>query len=63
LPRRGCGKEARDRLSRAGGLRGQRKTLYNRFNRWAGKGIWQRIFAAFSEAGGPPLETMLDSTH
>lgn len=42
---------------------GPRKTLYNGFNRGAGKGIWQRIFAAFAAAGGPPLETMLDSTH
>jgi len=42
---------------------GPRKTLYNRFARWAGKGVWQGIFAAFAEEGGPPLETMLDSTH
>src|SRR5215470_4902355 len=42
---------------------GRGKTLYNRFNRWAGKGVWQGFLAAFSEAGAPPLETMLDSTH
>lgn len=31
---------------------GPRKTLYNRFVRWADKGIWQNIFQASASAGG-----------
>jgi transposase len=30
---------------------GPRKTLYNRFVRWADKGIWQNIFQALASAG------------
>ena len=32
---------------------GPRKTLYNRFVRWAAKGIWVDIFHALASAGGP----------
>lgn len=32
---------------------GPRKTLYNRFVRWAAKGIWQRLFEVLAAAGGP----------
>jgi len=42
---------------------GPRKTLYNRFVRWAAKGVWQAVFAALAAAGGPPAEVLLDSTH
>lgn len=42
---------------------GPRKTLYNRWVRWARKGVWQRAFAELAAAGGPPAELMLDSTH
>lgn len=42
---------------------GPRKTLYNRFVRWARKGVWERIFLALSEAGGPPTALMIDATH
>lgn len=31
---------------------GPRKTLYNRFHRWANKGIWTGIFQALASAGG-----------
>ncbi|WP_439529140.1 transposase, partial [Pannonibacter sp.] len=41
---------------------GPRKTLYNRFVRWSEKGVWTRIFDALSQAGGPVLEVMIDST-
>lgn len=41
---------------------GPRKTLYNRFVRWAAKGVWQAVFAALAAAGGPPAEVLLDST-
>jgi transposase len=36
---------------------GPRKTLYNRFVRWA------RLFIQLSKAGGPPAALMLDATH
>jgi transposase len=42
---------------------GPRKTLYNRFVRWAAKGVWRDAFEALAAAGGPPAELMLDSTH
>ena len=42
---------------------GPRKTLYNRFVRWAAKGVWQDLFAALAAAGGPPAEVLSDSTH
>lgn len=42
---------------------GPRKTLYNRFVRWAAKGVWQAVFEALAAAGGPPAEVLLDSTH
>lgn len=42
---------------------GPRKTLYNRFVRWAGKGVWQDLFIALAGAGGPPAEVLIDSTH
>ncbi|GHE72537.1 transposase [Camelimonas fluminis] len=41
---------------------GPRKTLYNRFVRWADKGIWQNIFHALAAAGGPPAQVLIDSS-
>jgi len=41
---------------------GPRKTLYNRFVRWSEKDVWTRIFDVLSQAGGPTLEVMIDST-
>jgi transposase len=41
---------------------GPRKTLYNRFQRWASKGIWADIFQALVTAGGPPAEVLIDSS-
>ncbi|MFN4929060.1 IS5 family transposase [Bradyrhizobium sp.] len=40
-----------------------RKTLYNRFVRWAAKGVWQELFVTLAAAGGPPAEVLIDSTH
>ena len=37
-------------------------TLYNRFVRWAAKGVWTDIFHALSSAGGPPAEVLIDSS-
>ena len=41
---------------------GPRKTLYNRYVRWAAKGIWANIFHALAAAGGPPSEVLIDSS-
>jgi transposase len=41
---------------------GPRKTLYNRFVRWAEKGVWVRLFEALARAGGPALQLMIDSS-
>jgi transposase len=32
---------------------GPKKTLYNRFVRWAEKGVWTNLFQALVQAGGP----------
>jgi transposase len=42
---------------------GVRKTIYNRFARWAARGLWERVFIELSCIGGPPAEALLDSTH
>jgi transposase len=42
---------------------GPRTTLYNRFVRWARRGVWEAVFTQLARAGGPPVEAMLDSTH
>ncbi len=41
---------------------GPRKTLYNRFVRWAAKGVWMDIFHALASAGGPPAQVLIDSS-
>jgi transposase len=41
---------------------GPRKTLYNRFVRWAAKGVWSDIFHALAAAGGPPSQVLMDSS-
>ena len=38
-------------------------TVYNRFNRWSRRGIWQRIFEQLAASGKAPDEVMIDSTH
>lgn len=42
---------------------GPHKTLYTRFIRWSKKGIFNRIFSALVEEGGPPDRLMIDATH
>jgi len=42
---------------------GPHKTLYTRFVRWSKKGIFNKIFAALVEEGGPPDRLMIDATH
>ncbi len=41
---------------------GPRKTLYNRFVRWAAKGVWTDIFHALASSGGPPAQVLIDSS-
>lgn len=41
---------------------GPKKTLYNRFVRWAERGVWEDIFAALAGAAGEPDRLMIDST-
>src|ERR1700761_5057610 len=41
---------------------GPRKTLYNRFVRWADKGVWVGLFEALALSGGPKLQLMIDSS-
>ena len=38
-------------------------TIYNRFNRWSQRRIWQRLFEAMAAAGPVPDELSLDSSH
>ena len=41
---------------------GPRKTLYNRWRRWAEKGHWIRIFEALADEGDPPSQALIDSS-
>ena len=41
---------------------GPRKTLYNRFVRWAAKGVWTDVFHTLASAGGPPAQLLIDSS-
>ncbi|EIE5499315.1 IS5 family transposase [Salmonella enterica] len=38
-------------------------TIYNRYNRWAGHGIWQRLFEKIAASGAVPDELSIDSSH
>ena len=42
-------------------LYGPPTTIYNRFHRWSGRGIWQRLFSALVELN-PGEVQMIDST-
>ena len=41
---------------------GPKKTLYNRYVRWAAKGVWVALFHALAQAGGPPEQVLIDSS-
>ena len=43
-------------------LYGPHKTLYNRFVRWAAKGIWGDLFHALANTAGPPAQVLIDSS-
>lgn len=42
---------------------GPATTLYNRYNRWSHRGVWQRLFEKVAGAGEVPGELSLDSSH
>ena len=41
---------------------GPRKTLYNRYVRWAAKGVWVNLFQSLARAGGPSAQLLIDSS-
>ena len=41
---------------------GPKKTLYNRYVRWAIKGVWVQLFEVLAAAGGPPTQVLIDSS-
>jgi transposase len=41
---------------------GPKKTLYNRFVRWAERGVWEDIFSALAGAEDAPDRLFIDST-
>ena len=41
---------------------GPKKTLYNRFRRWAERGVWERIFADLAGMDGVPSRLFIDSS-
>jgi transposase len=41
---------------------GPHKTLYNRYVRWAAKGVWVDLFHALASEGGPPTQVLIDSS-
>jgi len=41
---------------------GPKKTLYNRFRRWAERGVWERIFSSLAGVDGVPAKLFIDSS-
>lgn len=41
---------------------GPRTTLFNRFDRWSERGLWQELLAALAACSEPPDLAMVDST-
>ena len=37
-------------------------TVFNRYNRWSKRGLWQSIFASLAGADDPPTVAMIDSS-
>jgi len=42
---------------------GPATTIYNRYNRWSQRRVWQRIFEKMAAAGPVPDELSIDSSH
>ena len=50
------------RWADAPSLYGPHKTLYNRYVRWAAKGVWVHLFHTLARSGGPPAQVLIDSS-
>lgn len=50
------------RWSDAPAVYGPRKTLYNRYVRWAVRGVWRKLFLTLAAEAGPPAHVMIDSS-
>ena len=42
---------------------GPATTVYNRYNRWSRRGLWQRLFEQVAASGEVPAELTIDSSH
>jgi transposase len=42
---------------------GPATTIYNRYNRWSRRGLWQRVFEQVAAFGEVPRELAIDSSH
>ena len=42
---------------------GPHTTVYNRFARWAERGVWERLFKELAQRGRSTATQMIDSTH
>ena len=42
---------------------GPPSTIYNRFNRWSLRGLWQRLFEKVAATGEVPEELSVDGSH
>src|SRR3712207_2487269 len=42
---------------------GPATTIYNRYNRWSRRGLWQRLFEKVAATGAVPAKLNIDSTH
>ena len=42
---------------------GPATTIYNRFNRWSRRGLWQRLFEQVAASGRVPQEVLIDTSH
>src|SRR5665213_3929586 len=42
---------------------GPSTTIYNRFVRWAARGVWEKLFRALADRGRSTETQMIDSTH
>ena len=38
-------------------------TIYNRYNRWSRRGLWQRLFEQVASSGRVPQELLFDTSH